>query len=102
VATLAGAAALGLLQVARAGGLALGVAGLLAGFLSNAGAAIYRDGLRDITLKAKGFDVWNRVESSNWSVVIVFLLLFVGMIFMIYWLLGVMRKATAPTEQVTI
>jgi hypothetical protein len=102
VATLAGAAALGLLQVARTGGLALGVAGLLAGFLSNAGAAIYRDGLRDITLKAKGFDVWNRVESSNWSVVIVFLLLFVGMIFMIYWLLGVMRKATAPTEQVTI
>ncbi|MBS1713102.1 MAG: hypothetical protein JST30_02060 [Armatimonadetes bacterium] len=83
-------------------GLALGVGGLLTAFLANAGAVIVRDGIRDATLKAKGFDVWNRTESSNWSVVIIFLLLFVIMLGVVYWLLSVMRKATPPNEQVSL
>ena len=30
---------------------------------------VYRDGVRDLTLLSKGFDVWNRVVVTNWSVV---------------------------------
>lgn len=102
LATAALTGVLGLLQTMKKAGLALGVAGILTAFLSNVGSVVARDGIRDATLKAKGFDVWNRVESSNWSVVILFLLLFVIMLFVVYWLLGVMRKATPPTEQVSL
>ena len=103
LATVALAGLLGVFQALRGvSGLALGIAGLLSGFLSTAGSVIVRDGIRDVTLKAKGFDVWNRTEASNWSVVIVFLLLFVVMLGVVYWLLGVMRQATPPNEQVSL
>lgn len=72
------------------------------GFLGNAGAAIVRDGIRDLTLKPKGFDVMNRVEASNWGVIAVFLLLFVIMLGVIVWLLNVMKQATPPQEQINI
>lgn len=80
----------------------LAVIGLLAGFLSAAGAVVYRDGIRDFTLKAKGFDVWQRTEFSNWSVLGLFLLLFVVMLGVIVWLLLVMKRASAPKEQVSL
>lgn len=76
------------------------VVGLALAFVGTAGAVIYRDGIRDFTLKAKGYDVWDRVEVSNWSVIGLFLLLFVIMLAIIVWLLTVMRRATPPTEQV--
>ena len=63
---------------------------------------IYRDGIRDITLAQKGFHVFDRVESSNWSVIGLFLLLFVIMLGIIGWLLTVMRRATPPQEQITL
>lgn len=78
----------------------LAVVGLLAGILSAAGAVVYRDGIRDFTLKAKGFDVWNRTEFSNWSVIALFLLLFVVMLAVVVWLLLVMKRASVPKEQV--
>lgn len=53
----------------------------------------FRDGLRDITLLTKGFDVWDRVVVTNWSVVIIFLLLFVAGLGIIGWLLTVVLKA---------
>ena len=34
---------------------------------------VYRDGVRDLTLLSKGFDVWDRVVVTNWSVVGLFL-----------------------------
>lgn len=103
LAAIAVAGLLGAFQAARGvSGVALGVLGILAGFLSNVGSVVVRDGIRDVTLKSKGFDVWNRTESSNWSVVVLFLLLFVIMLFVVYWLLSVMRKATPPQEQVTL
>jgi hypothetical protein len=95
-------ALLAALQGARAiSSVPLAVAGLLTGFLSVAASVVYRDGIRDLTLLQKGFDVWNRVEYSNWSVIGLFLLLFVIMLGIIVWLLNVMRQATAPIEQVT-
>ena len=71
-------------------------------FLGNAGAVIVRDGIRDLTLKPKGLDVWDRIEASNWSVIGVFLLLFVIMIGVIIWLLRVMAQATPPQEETAI
>lgn len=55
----------------------LAIAANLVGFLNIAGWTITRDGIRDIALSAHGFDVWNRVVVTNWSVVGIFLLLFV-------------------------
>jgi hypothetical protein len=53
----------------------------------------FRDGLRDITLLTKGFDVWDRVVVTNWSVVVIFLVLFVVGLGIIGWLLTVVLKA---------
>ena len=39
---------------------------------------------------------------ANWSVLIVFLLLFVIMLGIIFWLLQVMRRAAAPKEEIAL
>lgn len=88
--------------VANKPNVLLGTVSLLTGFLATASAVLYRDGIRDFTLQTKGFDIWKRTEVSNWSVIGVFLLLFVIMLGIIAWLLQVMRKATPPAEQVTL
>lgn len=95
VAGLAGGQAL-----RRRSSVFLAATGVTLGFLANAGSVIYRDGIRDLTLLGKGFDVWKRTESANWSVLILFLLLFVIMLVVVLWLLSVMKRATAPSEQV--
>jgi len=92
---------LGLVQL-RKSSVLLGWTGVLMAFLATAGAAIYRDGIRDFTLLQKGFDVWDRTEASNWSVIGVFLALFVIMLGVIAWLLQVMRGATVPKEQINL
>lgn len=74
--------------------------GAVAAFLSIAGAVLYRDGIRDVTLMAKGFDVWKRTENSNWSVIGLFLLLFVAGLGAVAWLLLVMKQAKAMPEEV--
>ncbi|HVT10947.1 MAG TPA: hypothetical protein VHE55_01665 [Fimbriimonadaceae bacterium] len=71
-----------------------------AAFLSIAGAVLYRDGIRDITLMAKGFDVWKRTENSNWGVIGLFLILFVAGLGAVAWLLLVMKQAKAMPEEV--
>ncbi|MCA8939164.1 MAG: hypothetical protein KDB07_05135 [Planctomycetes bacterium] len=55
--------------------------------------ALYRDAIRDVTLKLAGFDVWDRVENPNWSVLIAFLLLLVIGLGVIGWLVLVVAKA---------
>ncbi|HTQ09232.1 MAG TPA: hypothetical protein VMI31_04100 [Fimbriimonadaceae bacterium] len=77
-------------------------AGATAAFLSIAGAVLYRDGIRDITLRAKGFDVWNRTENSNWGVIGLFLVLFVAGLAAAAWLLRVMKQAKSVPEQVKL
>jgi hypothetical protein len=59
---------------------------------------IYRDAVRDVSLLAKGFDVWNRTVVTNWSVVILFLLLFVGGLGVVGWLISVVARAQKPME----
>lgn len=59
---------------------------------------LYRDGVRDLTLLSKGFDVWNRTVVTNWSVVGLFLALFVAGLGVIGWLISVVARAQKPME----
>ena len=74
-------------------------AGFAAFVLATTAAVLVRDGIRDFTLLSKGFDVWNRAVVSNWSVVLLFLGLFVGALVLIGALLvAVARSAKRVAE----
>ena len=72
--------------------------GVLLAFLPIALMTLYRDGIRDLTLLSKGYDVWNRVVVTNWSVVSIFLVLFVVGLGIIGWLISVVARATRVME----
>jgi hypothetical protein len=59
---------------------------------------VYRDGVRDLTLLSKNYDVWDRVVVTNWSVVGLFLVLFVAGLGVIGWLVSVVARAEKPME----
>jgi hypothetical protein len=59
---------------------------------------LYRDGVRDLTLLSKGYDVWDRVVVTNWWVVGLFLILFVAGLGVIGWLISVMARARKVME----
>jgi hypothetical protein len=61
---------------------------------------VYRDGVRDLTLLSKGYDVWDRVVVTNWSVVGIFLVLFVAGLGVIGWLVSVLARAKQEMEGV--
>ena len=63
---------------------------------------IFRDGVRDLSLFAKGFDVWNRTVVTNWGVVGLFLVLFVGGLGVVGWLISVVVRAQKPMEGATL
>jgi hypothetical protein len=73
-------------------------AAVLIGFLPIALMTIYRDGIRDLTLLSKGYDVWDRVVVTNWSVVGIFLVVFVAGLGVIGWLISVVARATRVME----
>ncbi|HEY1985986.1 MAG TPA: hypothetical protein VGG85_11280 [Terracidiphilus sp.] len=105
---MAGYGWLALVVVAVLLGAIAGFGRIAAGWLAWAGAlvsllieitlVVYRDGVRDLTLLSKGFDVWDRVVVTNWSVVGLFLLLFVGGLGVIGWLISVVARAQKPME----
>ena len=64
------------------------------------GLTVFRDGLRDVTLLSKGYDVWNRTIVTNWSVVGLFLFLFVVGLGAVGWLISVMMRARPVSEKV--
>jgi hypothetical protein len=76
----------------------LGWAGALAALLLEITFTIYRDAVRDLTLLSKGFDVWDRAVVTNWSVVGLFLVLFVASLGVIAWLISVVARAQKPME----
>lgn len=59
---------------------------------------IVRDGIRDLTLLSKGYDVWQQTVVTNWSVVISFLLVFGLGIATLVWLISVMMRAKPVME----
>ena len=62
-------------------------------FLNIVFTVMVRDGVRDITLRIAGFDVWDRQVASNWSVIGLFLVLLVTALVIIAWLISVVGKA---------
>jgi hypothetical protein len=76
----------------------LGWAGVLVAVLVEIMLTVYRDGVRDVTLLSKGYDVWDRAVVTNWSVVGLFLVLFVAGLGVIGWLVSVMARAQKTME----
>lgn len=82
--------------------LMVSIGGVVCAFLSTTGAVLVRDGIRDATLLGKGFDVMNREVVTNWSVVGIFLLLFVAGLGVVGWLLMIMKSAPPVQETVNL
>lgn len=105
---LAGYGWLALVAVAVLVGATAGFARLTSGLIGWIGAllvllveicfTVYRDAVRDLTLLSKGFNVWDRAVVTNWSVVGLFLVLFVAMLGVIGWLVSVVARARKPME----
>jgi hypothetical protein len=73
-------------------------AGALLALLIEITFTVYRDAVRDLTLLSKGFDVWDRAVVTNWSVVGIFLALFVAGLGVVAWLISVVARAQKPME----
>ncbi|HWA94377.1 MAG TPA: hypothetical protein VG844_07220 [Terracidiphilus sp.] len=94
VAVLIGAAA----AFTRSASALLCWAGVLAAVLVEITFTVYRDGVRDLTLLSKGYNVWDRVVVTNWSVVGLFLVLFVASLGVVAWLVSVVARAQKTME----
>ena len=70
------------------------------GLVATLSFTTFRDGLRDVTLLAKGYDVWQRAVVTNWGVVSLFLVLFVVGLVTLGWLVSVMMQAKPVSEKV--
>jgi hypothetical protein len=79
-----------------------GWAGAVIAIVGILGMALYRDGIRDITLASKGFDVWARSVSINWSVLILFFVVFAAGLGAIGWLIAVMKRAKPMSEKIAL
>jgi len=73
-------------------------AALLLALVTLASWVILRDGIRDITLASKGFDVWHQVVVTNWVVVGCFMGTLVLGLVAIGWLIYVMMQAKPVLE----
>ena len=89
-----------ILAFRKAPSVALTVVTVVCAFLGIAGAVVYRDGIRDVTLLGHQFNVWDRTEVSNWGVIILFLVVFVAGLGAIGWLISVAAKAKRNSETV--
>ncbi|MFQ3596756.1 MAG: hypothetical protein SNJ55_12080 [Chloroherpetonaceae bacterium] len=94
----AGLIALSAVAIVRKPSLLLSWGGAVGVLLSMLTMVLYRDGIRDITLLLKGFDVWERNIVTNWSVVAIFLVLFVVGLGIIGWLLSVVMRSKDEGE----
>jgi len=93
-------AVIGLLALAmRSQNWILALGGALAVFLNVASTVMVRDGIRDVTLRRAGFEVWNRHVVTNWSVVGLFLVLFVAGLGVIAYLISIVAKARRVEEK---
>ena len=76
----------------------LGWAAALVVLLVEVMLVVYRDGVRDVTLLSKGYDVWDRAVATNWWVVGLFLVLFVAGLGVVGWLISVVARARKVME----
>ncbi|MBF0594007.1 MAG: hypothetical protein HQL22_03490 [Candidatus Omnitrophica bacterium] len=66
--------------------------------LTLASWVILRDGIRDLTLASKGYDVWQQAVVTNWGVVGWFILTLVLGLVAMGWLIWVMMQAKPVSE----
>ncbi|MBX7258052.1 MAG: hypothetical protein K1Y02_16950 [Candidatus Hydrogenedentes bacterium] len=71
----------------------------LASFVNVVSMVLVRDGIRFVSLDLAGFNVWDQAVSTNWSTVILFLVLFVAGIGVMGWLISVVAKAKPVDER---
>lgn len=90
--------ALSAVAIVRKPSLLVSWSGAVGVLLSMLTMVVYRDGIRDVTLLIKGFDVWERSIVTNWSVVAIFLVLFVVGLGIIGWLLSVVMRSREEEE----
>ncbi|MGA2809697.1 MAG: hypothetical protein ABSE87_16330 [Terracidiphilus sp.] len=76
----------------------IGWVGALVALLVEITFTVYRDGVRDLTLLSKGYNVWDRAVATNWWVVGLFLVLFVGSLGVVGWLVSVVARARKVME----
>ena len=72
---------------------------LVVGVVAMLGMAACRDVLRDVTLLANGFNVWDRPVAANWPVICVFVASFVAGLVCLAWLISVFRRAEPVVEK---
>lgn len=71
----------------------------LASFANVVSMVLVRDGIRFVSLGLAGFDIWDRAVSTNWSTVILFLILFVAGLGVMGWLISVVARAKPVDER---
>ncbi|MGP8174672.1 MAG: hypothetical protein ACLP7O_09010 [Terracidiphilus sp.] len=71
---------------------------VLLAVLTEIAFTVYRDGIRDLTLLSKGYNVWDRAVVTNWWVVGLFLVLFIAGLGVIGWLVSVVARARKVME----
>ena len=86
--------------VSKKTGAASGWLALVIGLITVLAMAVYRDGIRDLTLLGKGFDVWQSRVETNWTIVGLFLFLFVAGLADMGWLVSVLLRAKPVSEKV--
>jgi hypothetical protein len=72
--------------------------GVVLAVLIEISLVVYRDGVRDLTLLSKGYNVWDRAVATNWWVVGLFLVLFVAGVGVVGWLVSVVARARKVME----
>jgi len=55
--------------------------------------------IRDRSLGLHGFDVWDRQVTANWTVVVIFLVLFVAALAAMAWLIRVFSRARGMEQE---
>jgi hypothetical protein len=88
-----------LAAVNRAPGVVTATAASALMFLNIAATVMVRDGIRDVTLRAAGFEVWDRQVVTNWSVVGLFLVLLLAAAGAVIYLIRVVAKARIVEEK---
>ncbi|HOS03160.1 MAG TPA: hypothetical protein PKZ01_08780 [Candidatus Hydrogenedentes bacterium] len=78
---------------------ALPMAMAAASFGNIAAMVLLRDAIRDLTLAAKGFDVWQRTVAANWAIVGLFFFLLVTAIGFVGWMIWVLTRMRETEER---
>jgi hypothetical protein len=74
------------------------VAAAIFGILNVGTWVIIRDGIRDITLRLKGLDIWDRTVVVNLSAIIIFLILFLAAFVAVGWMIFKLAGARKVKE----